>query len=137
MQPATMTNRTLEIDGMTCDACIQKVTNAIKSVPGVEAQSVKVGSAKIGADQAGCNAACAAIGIAGFKAREATATSDPNASTRAAPKASSEHKTGYLTGAPAQIREARNAVKSGMCCGPKDAECSGENADPKLAGAAN
>lgn len=67
----TTTNRTIEIDGMTGDACITKANAALKGVAGVTTQSVKVGSAAINADDAGFNAACAALGGAGFKVRAA------------------------------------------------------------------
>jgi len=70
MESSPKTTRTLQIDGMTGDACVQKVTGALKSVHGVSTQSVKVGGATIGADQTGCNAACAAIDSVGFKSRE-------------------------------------------------------------------
>lgn len=67
MQTANQT-KTLKIDGMTGDLCVQKVTDALKAVPGVTIQSVKVGCATILADQAGCDAACAGIKKAGYTA---------------------------------------------------------------------
>lgn len=77
---ATSTNpttRTITIDGMSGDACVKKVTEALKSVHNVTIKSVTVGSATIEADQNGCNAACASIRTAGFKARaENSGTSD-------------------------------------------------------------
>lgn len=76
METNNLANRTLEIDGMTGDACIQKVTGVLKNVAGVSTQSVKVGAAHIGADQAGCNAARAALGVAGFKSREGLRAAD-------------------------------------------------------------
>jgi len=69
---ATSTNpttRTITIDGMSGDACIKKVTEALKSVHNVTTKSVTVGCATIESDQNGCNAACASIRTAGFKAR--------------------------------------------------------------------
>ncbi len=90
METATTTGRTLEIDGMSGDACVQKVTGALKGVHGVSTQSVKVGGAKIQADQAGCAAACAAIGSAGFKVREGACTNE----TSATPNANFAPKTG-------------------------------------------
>lgn len=149
MQSATMTNRTLQIDGMTGDVCVQKVTSALKGVPGVETQSVKVGSASIGADQAGCDAACAAIGTAGFKAREGAregaVTSDPNASTRATPKPYSQQKTDFQTGAQANKPVAHDASKpcddaankAGARCGEKNSENPSVNAAPKAGGCTN
>ncbi len=70
MESATKTNRTLEISGMTGDECITKVSTALKGVSAVTTHAVKVGSAHIGADAAGCSAACASIEGAGFTARE-------------------------------------------------------------------
>ncbi len=70
MHTSTATTRTLEIDGMSGDACVQKVTGALKSVQGVTTQSVKVGAATIQADQAACDAACATLGRAGHQSRE-------------------------------------------------------------------
>jgi hypothetical protein len=62
---------------MSGDACIKKVTEALKSVHNVTTKSVTVGSATIESDQNGCNAACASIRTAGFKARaENSGTAD-------------------------------------------------------------
>lgn len=138
MQSATIAGRTLEIDGMSGDACVQKVTGALKGVQGVETHSVEVGTAKIGADQAGCNAACAAIGIAGFKAREGAGTSDHNASTRATPKAPTEHKGGNQSCcAPTQNPASHNAGMAGTACDAKGAEGRSDGVPHKLAGATN
>jgi copper chaperone CopZ len=64
------TSRTLKIDGMSGDHCVQKVKGALEGVNGVETESVGVGTATIDADKAGCDAACQAIDRAGFQARE-------------------------------------------------------------------
>ncbi|MFN5944244.1 MAG: heavy-metal-associated domain-containing protein [Phycisphaerae bacterium] len=64
------TTRTLAIDGMSGDTCVKSVTSALKAVPNVRVDSVKVGSAVIGSDQRGCDAACAGVTKAGFKAKE-------------------------------------------------------------------
>lgn len=64
---------TLAIEGMSGETCIKKVTTALKAVPHVSIDSVKVGSAVIGADQRGCDAACAGVTSAGYKATEDTA----------------------------------------------------------------
>lgn len=69
-------SRTIEIDGMSGDACVQKVTGALKGVQGVTTKTVKVGSATIEADQAGCAAACSSIGKAGYKARDTNQAGD-------------------------------------------------------------
>lgn len=93
METTTLSNRTLRIDGMTGDVCVKKVTEALKGVPGVKTNSVKVGTATIGADQAGCNAACAAIGKAGFKVHE-DGRADANGHARAtATRSSSDSAT--------------------------------------------
>jgi copper chaperone len=43
-----MENRiSLSIEGMHCEACVRRVTNALNSVEGVRADSVKVGSANV------------------------------------------------------------------------------------------
>lgn len=91
MEPATLTTRTLNIDGMSGDACVNKVTGALKDVQGVTTQSVKVGSAVIGADNHGCTAACNAIGSAGFKAHESKIAAATNGS---------DHKIGSHTDKP-------------------------------------
>lgn len=64
---------TLAIDGMSGDTCVTKVKSALHSVPAVTTQSVGVGSAVIDANQQGCDAACAAISGAGYRATENTA----------------------------------------------------------------
>ncbi len=79
---STSKSHTLTIDGMTGDVCVQSVTGALQSVPGVTTQSVKVGSAVISCDAAACTAACAAIGKAGFKAREASPGTDVKAADK-------------------------------------------------------
>lgn len=39
-----MTNTTLRISGMTCGHCVQAVTRALQSVPGVENADVDLGA---------------------------------------------------------------------------------------------
>ena len=85
MQTTTQTQsqtRTLEIDGMTGDACVKKVTGALKEVSGVETQSVKVGSATIKCDKTACDAACAGIKAAGYTVREGTRTGHDSSENR-------------------------------------------------------
>ncbi len=74
MTMAGTANNTLSINGMTGDACVEKVKTALKGCPGVTTQSVNVGSATINADPAGCTAACAAIKSAGFEAKQTFAS---------------------------------------------------------------
>ena len=38
----------LSIEGMHCGACVRRVTNALQAVPGVQVNSVEVGSAEAG-----------------------------------------------------------------------------------------
>jgi copper chaperone CopZ len=70
METMTKSSRTIQIDGMTGDACTQKVTGALKAVRDIAVESVKVGSATINADKAGSQAACSAINGAGYRARD-------------------------------------------------------------------
>jgi copper chaperone len=37
----------LKIDGMHCDGCVRRVTNALKGVEGVRVESVEIGSASV------------------------------------------------------------------------------------------
>jgi copper chaperone CopZ len=70
MTVATKSSRTLQIDGMSGEDCCKKVTGALKGVSNVATHNVKVGTAHIEADDAGCKDACKAIDGAGFKAHE-------------------------------------------------------------------
>lgn len=40
----------LSIDGMHCDACVSRVTTALKTIEGVEVEQVLVGSARVSYD---------------------------------------------------------------------------------------
>jgi copper chaperone/Cu+-exporting ATPase len=42
----------LSIEGMHCDACVRRVTNALNGVEGVRVESVEVGSANVVFDAA-------------------------------------------------------------------------------------
>jgi copper chaperone CopZ len=76
-------NHTYAIDGMSGEACVTKVTAALKSVPNVTTQSVKVGSAVVAADQHASDAACKAVTAAGFKCNEQAGThQNKDASTK-------------------------------------------------------
>ena len=61
----------LAIEGMHCDACVRRVTNALSGVKGVHVDSVKVGSAQVEFDPelAGPEEVTAAIDGIGFKAQ--------------------------------------------------------------------
>jgi copper chaperone CopZ len=93
MNESNSTSRTLEIDGMSGDVCVKKVTDALKAVPDVKTTSVKVGSAVIVADQHGCSAACSGIDAAGFHARETAASKAACASKHPAGAAPMPPKT--------------------------------------------
>ncbi len=95
-------SRTIQIDGMSGDACVQKVTASLKNIPGVTTKSVTVGSAMIEADQAGCDSACAAINKAGFKAHLKTSEKKADGSnsidaSRAAADGKDHHGSGHST----------------------------------------
>ncbi len=47
-----MTKRTIEIGGMTCGHCVGRVSAALKAVPGITVEQVKVGSATVAFDEA-------------------------------------------------------------------------------------
>jgi copper chaperone len=38
---------TLRIDGMHCGACIRRVTQSLRSVPGTEVEEVRLGAARV------------------------------------------------------------------------------------------
>lgn len=47
-----MTQHTIQIDGMHCNACVRRVTLALTKLEGVQVQGVDVGSAKVEIDEA-------------------------------------------------------------------------------------
>lgn len=65
---------TLDIDGMTCSHCVQAVTTALKSVPGVAAVSVSLEERRARVDgSAEANALVRAIEAEGYRAKPAAA----------------------------------------------------------------
>jgi len=101
MGSATKSVRTLTIDGMSGNACVDKVSAALKTTPEVSVRSVKNGSAVLETDQAGCDAACKAIGTAGYKAHESTATeSAPASPAYGSPAHSASTKPGHADAKP-------------------------------------
>lgn len=70
MQSATHSIRSLRINGMDNDSCIKKVTHALKGINDIKTKSVSLGSAKIDADQTGCDAACRAVSAIGYETHE-------------------------------------------------------------------
>lgn len=94
---------TLSIDGMTCGHCVQAVTKALGTVPGLVVGSVAVGRAQITApDGLTVARAVNALGEAGYAARASVA------STGAA--------AGQSPGASCCGGGNRNAAR-GSCCG--------------------
>lgn len=66
-----MSQVTLRIDGMHCGACVRRVNQALQNVPGVRAEEVRVGAARLEVDeQAGAQAAIDAIAKAGYSAHQ-------------------------------------------------------------------
>lgn len=63
------------IEGMGCGACVRKVTDALKAVPGVHVESVEIGAATVALDpsQAGDAAVVEALAKSGYTARPAPA----------------------------------------------------------------
>jgi copper chaperone CopZ len=59
---------TFHIDGMHCGACVQRVTRALQQVPGTEVKEVRVGAARLHANETLPDAYLAAIRKAGFEA---------------------------------------------------------------------
>jgi hypothetical protein len=71
---------------------VQKITGSLQSVPGISNQPVKMGCATFNADQAGFDAAHAAVGAAGFKSHERVRSASHAAPDANATKADAEHK---------------------------------------------
>jgi copper chaperone len=57
----------IAIDGMHCQACVQRVRKAIEKVDGVAIQQVEVGSAVVTADSARETAVLEAVRKAGYE----------------------------------------------------------------------
>ncbi len=68
---AASTNTTLdiEIDGMHCDACVRRATQALTRAAQGEVQQVIIGEAKLAASIESAPALLAALKKAGFSAR--------------------------------------------------------------------
>lgn len=61
----------LLIDGMHCGACVRRVTQALQAVPGVQAEEVRVGAARLEVqDPVNVEAAISAVGKAGYSAHQ-------------------------------------------------------------------
>jgi len=63
-----MAEVTLQIDGMHCGSCVQRVSQALASTPGVEVKEVRVGAARFAANgESAVELAIAAVARAGYK----------------------------------------------------------------------
>jgi copper chaperone CopZ len=67
IQTTSTRSRMIKLEGMVGVMCVQKVANALNSVPDVDMRSVSVGTVDITADDEACDAAIAAISAAGFQ----------------------------------------------------------------------
>lgn len=67
--PRSMAEHVLEIDDMSCSHCVNAVTKALASVPGVKVLGVALGSARIDAEPAAVPHAVSALDRVGFPAR--------------------------------------------------------------------
>ena len=63
-----MSEITLNIDGMHCGACVKRVTQTLEKVPGAEVLEVRIGAARLKADDA--EGALAAQANAGYQAHQ-------------------------------------------------------------------
>ena len=63
-----MKEMSFQIDGMHCGACVQRVTRMLNQVPGTKVDEVRVGAARLHADEQPPDAYLAAIRKAGFEA---------------------------------------------------------------------
>ena len=59
----------IQIDGMHCGGCVKRVEEALKKVPGVKAEKVEVGSARVSVDGTMSEIVIAALERLGFDAR--------------------------------------------------------------------
>lgn len=68
-----MTEITLQIDGMHCGACVQRVSKALAGTSGLTVKEVRVGAARIEASEPGAaEKAVEAITKAGYQAHTET-----------------------------------------------------------------
>jgi copper chaperone CopZ len=59
----------LDIEGMHCDGCVQRVTTALKKIPGVSPETVEIGKARLQIEDGKESAILAALDKLGFEAR--------------------------------------------------------------------
>lgn len=63
-----MTELTLQIEGMHCGACVQRVTRALSQVPGTQVDEVRVGAARLHTTAPEPDSYLTALRKAGFEA---------------------------------------------------------------------
>jgi copper chaperone CopZ len=61
-----MSEVTLNIDGMHCGACVRRVTQTLERIPGTEVVEVRIGAARVNAEDAA--QVVAALAKAGYTA---------------------------------------------------------------------
>lgn len=66
-----MAEISLQIDGMHCGACVQRVTRALSQVPGTEVEEVRIGAARLKSGEGGSEPYLSALRKAGYEARVA------------------------------------------------------------------
>jgi len=66
-----MTQATIEIEGMSCEHCVNAVRQALATLPTVEVESIQIGRADVRFDEAtlGAERLTAAVTDAGYTAR--------------------------------------------------------------------
>src|SRR3712207_6056014 len=73
VEPPEVETVTLELEGMTCASCVNRIERKVKKVPGVEKASVNLateeGSFTFTSEQTSLGAIIEAIEAAGYKAR--------------------------------------------------------------------
>ena len=80
MESTTTSVKTIAIEGMTGDACCQKVKKALGNISGLKTESVKVGSATVHCENQGqFDQAATAINGAGFTATAPHGSDDAKA----------------------------------------------------------
>ena len=57
--------QSIPIDGMHCDACVRRITQALGAIPGVRLRKVEIGKAEVMAESASSGAIREAIETAG------------------------------------------------------------------------
>jgi len=62
----------ISIEGMHCQACVQRVRKALEKVEGVAVQQVDIGSADVAVDAAHETAVIEAVRKAGYESRKAS-----------------------------------------------------------------